>query len=102
MYDYYVEGFELFLKYLAKHHPGLDFSNLDMEIVENEVLANHQSEEGVGEGGDVAAVDEAISVDLSSSALPKIISVFFFFLGVRQKLCSFGPVVLSAFILFFF
>ena len=23
--DYYVEGFKLFRKYMAKHHPGLDF-----------------------------------------------------------------------------
>ena len=32
--DYYVEGFDLFHKYLVKHHPELDFSNLDMEAVE--------------------------------------------------------------------
>ena len=31
--NYYVEGFELFRKYLAKHHPSLDFSKLDMEAV---------------------------------------------------------------------
>ena len=32
--DYYVEGFDLFRKYLVKHHSELDFSNLDMEAVE--------------------------------------------------------------------
>ena len=32
--NYYVEGFELFQKYLAKHHPNLDFSKLDMEAIE--------------------------------------------------------------------
>ena len=34
LYDYYVEGFDLLHNYLAKHHPKLDFSNLDMEAVE--------------------------------------------------------------------
>ena len=62
--DYYVEGFELFRKYLAKHHPDLDFSKLDMEAIEKEILANRQSTEGVGEGGEVVAVDP------SSSSLP--------------------------------
>ena len=32
--DYYVEGFNLLYNYLVKHHPELDFSNLDMEAVE--------------------------------------------------------------------
>ena len=31
--NYYVEGFELFRKYLAKHHPSLDFSKLDIEAI---------------------------------------------------------------------
>ena len=70
MYDYYVEGFKLCRKYLAKHHPGLDFSNLDMEAVKEEVLVDCQSAEGVGEGGEVATIDKAINVDLSSYALP--------------------------------
>ena len=47
--NYYVEGFELFQKYLAKH-PSLDFSKLDMEAVEKEILVDRQSTEGVGEG----------------------------------------------------
>ena len=68
--DYYVEGFELFQNYLAKHHPSLDFPKLDIKAVKNEMLAYHQSTEGVGDGGEVAVVDEAVSVDLSSSALP--------------------------------
>lgn len=38
--DYYVEGFELFLKYMAKHHPSLDFYTLDMEAVEKEIMAD--------------------------------------------------------------
>ena len=39
--DYYVEGFDIFRKYLARHHPELDFSKLDMEKVEKEILADH-------------------------------------------------------------
>ena len=35
---YYSEGFNLFRKYLAKHHLELDFSKLDMEEVEREIL----------------------------------------------------------------
>ena len=39
-----MEGFNLFHKYLAKHHPKLDFSKLDMEEMEREILANRPSE----------------------------------------------------------
>ena len=35
--DYYVDGFELFCKYLVKHHLEMDLSQLDMEEVEKEV-----------------------------------------------------------------
>lgn len=58
LYDYYVKGFDLFRKYMAKHHPSLDFSKLDMEIVEKEILADRQSEEVINEGGGVNATDE--------------------------------------------
>ena len=68
--DYYVEGFELFRKFLAKHHPSLDLSKLDIKAVEKEVLEDCQSIEGVGEGGKAIAIDEATNVDPSSSALP--------------------------------
>lgn len=68
--DYYVKGFELLRKYLAKHHPELDLSNLDMEAVENEMLGDPQSTKGVGEGGEVVAISEVVNFDLSSSVLP--------------------------------
>ena len=68
--DYYVEGFELFKKYLAKHHLELDFANLGMEVVEKEVLSDHQTIEGVGEGGETVIVDEVVRVNPSSSVLP--------------------------------
>ncbi|KAL0008668.1 hypothetical protein SO802_010170 [Lithocarpus litseifolius] len=68
--DYYMKAFELFKKYLAKHHPELDFSNLDVEVVDKEVLADRQFAEGFGEGGEVVAISEAVNVDPSSSILP--------------------------------
>ena len=76
--NYYVEGFELFQKYLAKH-PSLDFSKLDMEAVEKEILVDRQSTEGVGEGGDVIAPDEAISVDCRLLLYLRTLLFFFFF-----------------------
>jgi len=39
-----MESFELFRKYMAKHQPDLDFSTLDMEVVEREILVNHTSD----------------------------------------------------------
>nr|POF21992.1 hypothetical protein CFP56_35533 [Quercus suber] len=68
--DYYVEGFDLLHKCLAKHHLELDFSKLHMEVVEKEVLVDRQSIKMVREGGEVATIDEAIDVDPSSSVLP--------------------------------
>ena len=65
-----MEGFDLLRKYLAKHHLELDLSNLDMEAVEKEVLADHQFAEEVGEGGEATTVDETVNADPSSSALP--------------------------------
>ena len=41
--DYYVDGFELFCKYLVKHHLEMDLSQLDMEEVEKEVLEDRPS-----------------------------------------------------------
>ena len=41
--DYYVDDFDLFRKYLAKHHPKLDFSELDMEELEKEILVDRPS-----------------------------------------------------------
>ena len=80
--DYYVDGFELFHKYLAKHHPEMDFSQLDMEEVEKEVLVDHPyeatMEEALGDrhsevamGGEVMPdVAKSILIDPSLSSLP--------------------------------
>nr|POE68675.1 hypothetical protein CFP56_68217 [Quercus suber] len=67
--DYNVKGFELFRKYLAKHHPELDFTNFDMEAVKKEVLFDRQFAKGVKEGGEMAIVNGVIRIDLSSSIL---------------------------------
>ena len=61
--DYYVEDFDLFHKYLAKHHLELDFSKLDMEEVEREILEDHPSEVAT-------EVANSILTDSSPSNLP--------------------------------
>ena len=67
--DYYVEGFDLFRKYLAKHHLELDFSKLDMEEVEKEILANRPTKATV-ENNVVIDVVENVPTDPSPSSLP--------------------------------
>ena len=42
--EYYVEGFELFRKWMAKHHPDLDLFGLVMGDVEKELLSDRPSE----------------------------------------------------------
>ena len=39
-----MEDFELFRKWMAKHHPDLDLSGLVMGEVEKELLDDHPSE----------------------------------------------------------
>ena len=41
---YYVEGFDLLRKWMAKHHPDLDLFGLVMDEVKKELLADHPSE----------------------------------------------------------
>nr|POE51269.1 hypothetical protein CFP56_14703 [Quercus suber] len=56
--DYYAEGFDLFRKYLAKLHPELDVSKIDMEELEREILEDCPSE---------VATEVADSVQTNSS-----------------------------------
>ena len=42
--EYYVEGFELFRRWMAKHHPKLDLSGLVTGEVEKEFVADRPSE----------------------------------------------------------
>ena len=48
LYNYSMEGFELFRKYLAKHNLELDFANLYIKAIEKEVLFVRHFAEGVG------------------------------------------------------
>ena len=63
--EYYVEGFELFRRWMAKHHPELDPSGLVMGEVEKEFVANLPSEvteeNVVKEYTTVALVDPSLS-----------------------------------------
>ena len=40
---YYVEGFDLFKKWMVKHHPDLDLSGLVIGDVEKELMSNRPS-----------------------------------------------------------
>nr|POF02028.1 hypothetical protein CFP56_18154 [Quercus suber] len=40
---YYVEGFDLLVKWMANHHPSLDLSNLAMDDDEKELMSDHPS-----------------------------------------------------------
>ena len=87
--NYYMEGFDLFRKYMAKHHPDLDFSTLNMEVVKKEFLADSQSVEVVGEGEDVAVTDEALVDPSTSNPIQKILTFLFLIFEKKNLLGSF-------------
>ena len=51
---YYVKGFDLLMKWMAKHHPSLDLSGLPVDNVEKELMSSEATMENV--------VEEAIEV----------------------------------------
>ena len=51
---YYVKGFDLLMKWMAKHHPSLDLSGLPVDNVEKELMSSKATMENV--------VEEAIEV----------------------------------------
>ena len=59
---------------MAKHHPDLDFSTLDMKVVEQEILTNHAltgvAADQVNDGTKGTVVTIEPLVDLSPSNLP--------------------------------
>ena len=77
-----MDGFELFRKYLEKHHRGMDFSQFDMEEVKKEVLEDRPLEATTEElledhpfrvateGEVILDVTESIPIDLSLPNLP--------------------------------
>ena len=68
--DYYMDDFDLFRKYMAKHHLDLDFSTFDMEVVEKEILVNCPSASDVDGGLEGIVVTTEALVDPSPSNLP--------------------------------
>ena len=71
---YYVEGFDLLTKWMAKHHPDLDLSSLVINEAEKELLADRPSEVTAGnvtkEAIDVAEVMEEAAITTSTNLVP--------------------------------
>ena len=63
---YYMEGFDLLVKWMAKHHPSLDLSGLAVDDVEKELMSDHPSEataKNVTEGAtDIAEVIQEAAI----------------------------------------
>nr|POE49375.1 hypothetical protein CFP56_62967 [Quercus suber]POF06033.1 hypothetical protein CFP56_47744 [Quercus suber]POF06035.1 hypothetical protein CFP56_47746 [Quercus suber] len=61
---YYVKGLDLLVKWMAKHHPGLDLSSLAVDDIEKELLSAEATMENVTEEAtDVAeGMKEAIVI----------------------------------------
>nr|POF19063.1 hypothetical protein CFP56_42401 [Quercus suber] len=49
LYKYYMEGFDLLMKWMAKYHPSLELSGLAMDDVEKELLSIEATMENVME-----------------------------------------------------
>lgn len=63
--DYYVDGFELFYKYMAKYHPDLHFFTLDMKPVEKEILEDRPSNDAETDTAeDVVGEDKVVTVEV--------------------------------------
>ena len=71
---YYVEDFDLLVKWMAKHHPSLDHSNLAVDDVEKELMFDHPSKatmENVTERAtDVAEVMEEVTSTTPANLIP--------------------------------
>ena len=71
---YYVEGFNLLMKWMAKQHPSLDLSGLAVDDVEKELISNRPSEatvENVTEGATyIAEVMEEAAITTSADPVP--------------------------------
>ena len=69
---YYVGGFDLLKKWMAKHHPHLDLSSLVMGDVEKELLSDHPFEATTEteEATIVAKVMEEVITTTPANAVP--------------------------------
>ena len=67
---YYVEGFDLLVEWMAKHHPSLDLSSLAVDDVEKELMSSEATAENVTkEAIDVAErMKEATVITLTDVA----------------------------------
>ena len=69
--NYYVDGFELFYKYMAKHHPDLEFFTLDMKAVEKKILEDRPSNDAEADTvEDVVGDDTAIIAEVPMDPSP--------------------------------
>ena len=62
-----MEGFDLLVKWMAKHHPGLDLSGLAMDDVEKELMSSEATtKNAMEEATDVAeGMKKAIVITLA-------------------------------------
>ena len=73
LYGYYVEGFDLLRKWMAKHHPNLDLFGLVIGDVEKELLSDHPSEataENVMEAVTTVEVTEEAATTTPADLVP--------------------------------
>ena len=83
-----MEGFKLFINWMAKHHPDLDLSGLVMINVEKELLADHPSEatvENVMEEAMTIAkvIEDAMTITAVDPAPEYIYIYIYIFFWVR-------------------
>ena len=69
-----MEGFDLLMKWMAKHHLGLDLPNLAMDDVEKELMSSRPfkaTAENVTKGAiDVAEVMEEAAITTPADHVP--------------------------------
>ena len=69
-----MEGFDLLVKWMAKHHPGLDLSGLAVDDVEKELMSNRPFEataENVTKGAtDIAEEMKEATITTPADPIP--------------------------------
>jgi len=69
-----VEGFDLLVKWVAKHHPSLDLSGLAVDDVKKELMSDRPSEttvDNVMEGAiDIAEVMDEAAITTPTDPVP--------------------------------
>ena len=67
LFSWYFKGFELLRRYLVKHPTGVDLSNLDLEVVDQEMAADEAAQSSAHEG-DAPVADDAPAAGDAPSA----------------------------------